>query len=68
MTPDRKRYRVAMYRWDVYVQWFEAASQAEALALAEGDYDENLDDNWKHKDGNVTSFDIWEEVEIGGQS
>jgi len=67
-TSDKKRYRVALNRWDVYVQWFEASSEEDAIALAEADYDEHLDDNWKHKDGNIDGFTIWDVVEIGGDA
>lgn len=63
-----KRYRVALTRWDVYVQWFEASSQEDAITLAEADYEESLDDNWTHKDGNIDGFTIWDEVEIGGDA
>lgn len=66
MTSGNKRYRVAMHRWDVYVQWFEASSEAEAIERAEADYDENLDENWKHKDGNIDSFIVWDFIDCGG--
>ncbi|PPC98118.1 MAG: hypothetical protein CTY31_14130 [Hyphomicrobium sp.] len=66
MTSGNKRYRVAMHRWDVYVQWLEASSEAEAIERAEADYDENLDENWKHKDGNIDSFIIWDIIDTGG--
>ena len=62
----RRRFLIYVTTWSAYAQWFEAGSEAEAIERAEADYSETLDDNWKHKDGDISGFDVLEVEEIGG--
>lgn len=58
---NRKRYLVNLVTWESYVQWFEADSAEHAMELAEQDYSDNGDINFKCKDGGIDCSDIWDE-------
>lgn len=66
MTAKKKIYCIALQRSDIFVQCFEATSVSDAIAMAEHDYDENDELNWKHKDGSIDGFSVWDVAEIGG--
>lgn len=65
LANKRQRFLVYVTRWDAYAQWFEASSEAEAIENAEANYAEALEDNWMHKDGDVSGFDVLDVEEIG---
>lgn len=62
----RRRYLVFVTSWNAYAKWFEASSEDEAVEMAEKDYEDNFDAQWKHKDGGTGGFDVLATEEIGG--
>lgn len=60
----RRRYLVNLVTWESYVQWFEADSREHAIELAEQDYSDNGDINFKCKDGGLDCSDIWDEEDV----
>jgi hypothetical protein len=62
-TSTRKRYLVNVVEWGSYVRWIEADSAEAAIELAEHEFYEHGDADFKRKDGSV-DCEVWEMQDI----